>query len=74
MEGVLKLEMIFSTGRLQAGHLSSGLADTGRRSEARAAARFAVALVVAQFVFVNRHRCLAKLPPNQALGQARPRS
>ena len=32
MEGVLKLEMIFCTGRLQAGHLSSGLADTGRRS------------------------------------------
>ena len=32
MEGVLKLEMIFWTGRLQAGHLSSGLAETGRRS------------------------------------------
>ena len=29
MEGVLKLEMIFWTGRLQAGHLSSGLAETG---------------------------------------------
>jgi len=30
--GVLKVEMIFSTGLLQAGHFSSGLAETGRRS------------------------------------------
>jgi hypothetical protein len=30
--GVLKLEMIFCTDLLQAGHFSSGLAETGRRS------------------------------------------
>ena len=45
--------------------------DGAAQREAGAAARLAVALIVAQFVFVNRHRRLAKLPPNRTLGQAR---
>ena len=44
--------------------------DGAAQREAWAAARLAVTLVVAQFVFVNRHPRLAKLPPNQALGQS----
>ena len=48
--------------------------DGAAQREAGAAAWSAVTLIVAQFVFVNRHRTrCGTLPPNQVLGQARAR-